>query len=147
MHHDQGRLPEAAELAAEALAGRRVALRAAHPDTLASLQLLAAALQDQGDGGAEPLLRELLAEQSAALGDGHAATLGTVRYLLRLLLRGTPVREAEACDVAEEALRRLPAAPDAAARKLFGIFAKALESCSHDGCRDVAARIRAKLAL
>jgi len=106
---EEGRYPEALNYASEALALARKNLPAGHPDLLAIQVNYAGALVNMHRGSeAEPLLREVIAEQSRVLGEGHKDTLLTQYSLVDDLLELH--RDAEAIELARHVARGLEAA-------------------------------------
>ena len=83
---DQGKLAEAEPLYHEALAGQRETLGTKHPDTLVSINNMAALLQAQGKlTEAEALFRESHKGFRSLFGHRHPHTVETAHYLGRLL--------------------------------------------------------------
>ena len=81
-----GRVGEAEPLYREALVGRKRILGKDHPETLGSINNLAALLYEQGKyDQAEPLYREAVAGYKRALGDEHPNTKRAVKNLSNLL--------------------------------------------------------------
>ncbi|TFH54313.1 MAG: tetratricopeptide repeat protein, partial [Methanothrix sp.] len=85
-HQDAGRYEGAEPLFRRALEGRERVLGKEHPDTLTSVNNLAALLYSKGDyKGAEPLLRRALEAQERVLGKDHPNTLTYANNLAELL--------------------------------------------------------------
>lgn len=82
-------------LAEAALATRRQELGEDHPDTLASLSVLAVVLEALGDPEAEAHHRETLRLCRRIYGDEHANTFGTISAVGRFLLGQRRLAEAE----------------------------------------------------
>jgi tetratricopeptide (TPR) repeat protein len=78
----RGRYRQALTLQEEALAGRRRLLTDNHPDTLFSMQILAAIRRNLGDlDGARQLLEEALTGRQRVLGNDHPDTLWSMTSL------------------------------------------------------------------
>ena len=85
-HHDAGRYEAAEPLYRRALEGCERVLGKEHPDTLGSVNNLAALLCSKGDyAGAEPLYRRALGARERVLGKEHPDTLLSVNNLALLL--------------------------------------------------------------
>ncbi|CAE7273498.1 klc-2 [Symbiodinium natans] len=92
----RSRLEEAEPLYREALEARRSKLGDQHPDTLISINNLAALLEARGRlEEAEPLYREALKARRSKLGDQHPDTLISINNLAALLKAHGRLEEAE----------------------------------------------------
>ena len=93
---DQGLYRQAAPYIEQATKDRRAELRERHPDTLGSIDNLAALYLEQGrHAEAEPLFLEALEGRRAELGERHPNTLSSIGNLAALYLKQARYTEAE----------------------------------------------------